>query len=260
MSKRQRKAQAAAEAAYIRAEGDEPLDLLSRSIAGGVSRADPSASRKRKPGQDASHFKTDKRGRLIIEDGDSDGGDDAMGADAAAGAGNAYLTAMTGIDGAVRDGRGGIKFNKNTKRSREEERAQEAMDLDELIGDKPKKKAKKAVKRLGEEYKSKVSVRMCGVTPGLPLIAHHSLPNYNAHTAARRRRRQEGQRPRPVLVRPHWTGGPAAWWQGRARQPHQQEEGLARMSLRDVEDGSVGAALQYGMWMVFISIGYRSCT
>jgi ribosomal RNA-processing protein 12 len=163
LSKRQKKAAAAAAAAqYIRAEGDEPMDLLSRSIAGGVSAADPSAaSRKRKPGQDAAHFKTDKSGRMIIadEDAGNDDQDHPMGssADAAAGAGNAYLTSMQGADGAVRTA-GGLKFNKNTKRSRDADREDaDAMDLDELIGDKKDKKKKKAaapIKRLGDEFRS----------------------------------------------------------------------------------------------------------
>lgn len=162
LSKRQRKAAAAAASAqYIRNDGDEPMDLLSRSIAGGVSRADPAAaSRKRKPGQDAAHFKTDKTGRLIIEE-DGEGDEDMGGqsADAAAGAGTAYLSAMQGVDGAVRGQGGALKFNKNTKRAREADRAEEeAMDLDELMGESKKKKKKAAsapIKRLGDEFRSK---------------------------------------------------------------------------------------------------------
>ncbi|BEI80482.1 hypothetical protein CcaverHIS002_0110110 [Cutaneotrichosporon cavernicola] len=147
LSKRQRKAAAAAAAAgqtFIRNEGDEPMDLLSRSIAGGVTSADPSAaSRKRKPGQDAAHFKTDRSGKLVIED-------------VGAGEGTAYMAAMRSVDGATRDARGGLKFNKNTKRAREAEREDEAMmDLDELIGDKKPKKAKKRAVKLGEEFRSK---------------------------------------------------------------------------------------------------------
>lgn len=159
LSKRQRKAAAAAAAAgqtYIRNEGDDPMDLLSRSIAGGVTRADPTAaSRKRKPGQDAAHFKTDRSGKLVIEEsGDED--DEMDGKRGAAGEGAAYMAAMRNVDGATRDARGGLKFNKNTKRAREAEREDEAMmDLDELIGDKRPKKAKKKVVKLGEEFRSK---------------------------------------------------------------------------------------------------------
>ncbi|CAK9785021.1 putative ribosomal protein [Cutaneotrichosporon oleaginosum] len=157
LSKRQRKAAAAAAAAgqtFIRNEGDDPLDLLSRSIAGGITRADPSvAARKRQPGQDAAHFKTDRSGKLVIEESGDE--DDEMDGKRAAGEGNAYMTAMRGVDGATRDARGGLKFNKNTKRAREAEREEEAMDLDELIGDKKPKKAKKKAVKLGEEFRSK---------------------------------------------------------------------------------------------------------
>jgi ribosomal RNA-processing protein 12 len=158
LSKRQRKAAAAAAAAgqtFIRNEGDDPMDLLSRSIAGGVTRADPTAaSRKRKPGQDAAHFKTDRSGKLVIEESGDE--DDEMDGRRATGEGNAYMAAMHGADGATRDARGGLKFNKNTKRAREAEREEEAMmDLDELIGDKKPKKAKKKAVKLGEEFRSK---------------------------------------------------------------------------------------------------------
>lgn len=159
LSKRQRKAAAAAAAAgqtYIRNEGDDPMDLLSRSIAGGVTHADPAAAaRKRKPGQDAAHFKTDRSGKMVIEEsGDEDDGMDAK--RGGAGEGSAYMTAMRGVDGATRNARGGLKFNKNTKRAREAEREDEAMmDLDELIGDKKPKKAKKKAAKLGEEFRSK---------------------------------------------------------------------------------------------------------
>lgn len=162
LSKRQRKAQAAlaAQEAYIRAEGDDPMDLLSRSIAGGVSVNDPKADRKRKPGQDAAHFKTDKSGKMVIEESGSEGEEETQ----ADGQGNAYLAAMAGVDGATRGARG-LKFNKNTKRTRADE---DAMDLDELIGDKKKKKKVAPVKKLGEEFRSKKGkgdVKKGGVDP-----------------------------------------------------------------------------------------------
>lgn len=165
LSKKDRKG----ESTYIRSEGDNPMDLLSRSIAGRVTSmfflqfcaneldANPSAaSTRRKPGQEAAHFKTDKTtGRLIVEDSEDE-------TSTPADTGNAYLSALTSTDGATRDAKGGLKFNKNTKRGREAEREAEAMELDELVGDKDrireklKKKAKKEVVRLGEEFRSKV--------------------------------------------------------------------------------------------------------
>ncbi|KAL7421785.1 pre-rRNA processing protein [Cryptotrichosporon argae] len=150
LSKKERRA--AQGNAYIRNEGDEPMDLLSRSIAGGVSAADPSAAaRRRKPGQDAAHFATTKSGKLIIAEPESD--DEP--APARAVGDNAYMAAMVGADGAVRT-KAGLKFNRNTKRTREAENAL-GMDLDEVMGnDKPrKKKAAVHAKRLGDEFRAK---------------------------------------------------------------------------------------------------------
>lgn len=129
-----------------------------------VSAADPSAaSRRRKPGQDASHFKTDKTGKMIINDAnDSDEEQqqtqypkihDRL-------AGGAFMANQTAVDGGIRDARGGLKFTKNTKRAREAERENDVMgmDLDEVMGEKKVQKKKKAVTSLGEEFRSKVSV------------------------------------------------------------------------------------------------------
>ena len=117
---------------------------------------DPSAaSKKRKPGQDASHFKTDRFGKLVIPDSNFDHEPDA---NAKAGAGSAFVNATRGVDGAFRDGRGNLRFNKNTKRSRAQEEGM-GMDLDEVMGE-SKKKIKGqgvAVERLGEEFRAKVS-------------------------------------------------------------------------------------------------------
>ena len=175
---------------YIRNEGDEPMDLLSRSIAGGVScesqsffeppltaAANPNAKVKgRKPGQDAAKFKTDSSGKLVIPADDSDdertksrsrkADEPAPGAD---GEGTAFLAAQRGVDGVSRDARGNLRFNKNTKRTRAED--DEMMDLDEPsagfsakgsavggagnVGQKQKKR--KETKKLGEEFRAKVS-------------------------------------------------------------------------------------------------------
>ena len=95
---------------------------------------------------------------MIIEDSENE--DTAPNANVTGG--GAFISSMTSTDGATRDSKGGLKFNKNTKRAREAEREAEAMELDELVGDKDrirekmKKKAKKEVMKLGEEFRSKV--------------------------------------------------------------------------------------------------------
>lgn len=65
---------------------------------------------------------------------------------------------QTSVDSATRDARGGLKFNRNTKRARDAEREGEmmGMDLDEVMGEKKDKKKKRVVGSLGEEFRSKV--------------------------------------------------------------------------------------------------------
>ena len=130
---------------------------------------DPSqASRKRKPGQDASHFKTDKSGKLIIDEPTTS----AVGpgpTETERMAGDAYLSGQMQVGGAVRDAKGNLKFNKNTKRAREVEKEYEdtysggVLEKEEVVKKKPK-----SVTKLGEEFRSKVSF----------LVLLLSLPSY----------------------------------------------------------------------------------
>ena len=66
------------------------------------------------------------------------------------------------MDGASRDAKGNLRYNKNTKRVRAQEEVM-GIDLDEVMGDKDKstgrelkKKKSRIVGRLGEEFKAKV--------------------------------------------------------------------------------------------------------
>jgi ribosomal RNA-processing protein 12 len=137
---------------------------------------DPSASRRRIPGQEAARIKTDKSGKLIIEDSeDSD-------ADIPAASANMALTSSSALDGASRNARGDLKFNRHTKQAREAERDEEmAADMAQDQGvsggyrasagrggrgqgglkkqgrGEGKKKAGGA--RLGDEFRAKVSCR-----------------------------------------------------------------------------------------------------
>ena len=87
---------------------------------------------------------------MVIDESDSEAEPTAD----ANGAGTAFLAASRGIHGSTRDAKGNLRYNKNTKRAREEEMA---MDLDEYIGDgKKEKKRKQVTGRLGEEYRAKV--------------------------------------------------------------------------------------------------------
>ncbi|ODN76332.1 ribosomal RNA-processing protein 12 [Cryptococcus wingfieldii CBS 7118] len=137
---------------YIRNDEDEPMDLLSRSIAGASNPA--KESRRRKPGEDASKFQTDKSGKLIIPaDGPDDDERPSASASASADA-TAYLPNNT-ADGTHRDTRGNLKFNRNTKRAREEEKQMfEVFDEEDRIKAKVKER-KKMRKTLGDEFKAK---------------------------------------------------------------------------------------------------------
>lgn len=127
------------------------------------------ANRRRQPGQDASHFKTDSSsGRIIIDDEtfkstpkSKDSSDDI--------AGQAYREQMTSVDGFTRGPSGQVKFHKNTKKRRAEETAAEAVYSNSDGGgndvemDDPKnaagagrKKKKTELVHLGQGFKAKV--------------------------------------------------------------------------------------------------------
>ncbi|WWC96369.1 hypothetical protein V866_003236 [Kwoniella sp. B9012] len=146
---------------YIRNEGDEPMDLLSRGIAGGITSSDPSSQKaRRKPGQDASHFQTDKSGKMVIREDASSDEDNAGPSTSRAMGGNGFMS-KNEVDGYTRDSRGNMKFTRNTKKAREQDR-----ELDMMIdqeGDKKLENTKKLEERrkkrkamgLGEEFKAK---------------------------------------------------------------------------------------------------------
>ncbi|KAF8318020.1 NUC173-domain-containing protein [Clavulina sp. PMI_390] len=151
----------------IRADDDDPMDLLHAGASHAVA---SDGKRRRQPGQDAAHFKTENdSGRIIIDDDtfksnpkSLDPSDDV--------AGQAYREQMTSIDGFTRTPNGEVKFHKNTKKRRAEEAAAEALygegDVEMGDGDtiaslaaaaaqaKAKKKKTERV-ALGGEFKAK---------------------------------------------------------------------------------------------------------
>ncbi|KAK0563468.1 pre-rRNA processing protein [Tilletia horrida] len=127
---------------YILEDADEddamPLDLLDRSaFAARVATKNPSKAeqRKRQPGQEARKFNIEEgTGKMMIDDEDDD--DAAVGGmseharlDAEAGAGSAFVAKQRGVDGFTVGKGGAVKFNKNNKRTREDE-----MELDAEAG------------------------------------------------------------------------------------------------------------------------------
>jgi hypothetical protein len=119
---------------------------------------DTSSNRRRKPGQDAHRFKTDNdTGKMVIDDADDSGIEDAAMADVG---GTAYRESVTSVDGFTRGPNGRVKFNKDTKKRRRE--MQEIEDEAMVDGDdgttKSNKSGRKANIRLGHEFKAKVSL------------------------------------------------------------------------------------------------------
>ncbi|PIL36261.1 hypothetical protein GSI_01923 [Ganoderma sinense ZZ0214-1] len=155
--------------ARLRVDDDDPMDLLS----GAASRVTTAnAGKRRKPGQDAAHFKTDDdTGKMLIDESDDEapggtgggnGGEDVEG--------NAYRENLTSVDGFTRGPNGKVKFNKDTKKRRREN---EDMDGDVEMADGEGQKADKKTKRraepkFGHEFKAKKAggdVKKGGVDP-----------------------------------------------------------------------------------------------
>lgn len=119
---------------------------------------DDTFKRRRKPGQDASHFKTDEdTGKMIIDE--EDGSDDRHMASSADVAGTAYRESMTSVDGFTRGPNGRVKFHKDTKKRRREDLETEDIEMadTEIATATSKRNKRKAEAKLGHEFKAKVS-------------------------------------------------------------------------------------------------------
>ncbi|TDL26142.1 NUC173-domain-containing protein [Rickenella mellea] len=159
--------------ARLRIDDDEPMDLLhgvnTRLTTG-------QGNTRRKPGQDASKFKTDEESGKMVIDNDSDSDDNEDRAKVKPSedvAGAAYYESLTSADGFTRGPNGRIKFNKDTKkRRRENDQAGsdvEMADATPTTTAAGHKKAKRdTVVKLGREFKAKKAggdVKKGGVDP-----------------------------------------------------------------------------------------------
>lgn len=110
--------------------------------------------KRRKPGQDASRFKTDgDSGRMIIDESESENADGANEEDVA---GVAYREAITSADGFTRGPNGKIKFNKDTKKRRHEAMEADDVEMGDAEESRGKGQTRKVAKSLGHEFKAKV--------------------------------------------------------------------------------------------------------
>ncbi|KAG9316604.1 armadillo-type protein [Chiua virens] len=126
----------------LRVDDDEPMDLLQ----GAVSRiTNAKGDRRRKPGQDASRFKTDEEnGKLVIPAEESDSDIEVSARKAANGVeGSAYRESVTSVDGFTRGPNGRVKFNKDTRKRRRENVDEDVEMADAEISAESKKSNKR---------------------------------------------------------------------------------------------------------------------
>jgi hypothetical protein len=151
-------------------------------------------ARRRKPGEEAAHFKIDDdTGKMII---DAEPDSDAMPAKHQVNvsldvAGSAYRESITAADGFTRGPHGRIKFNKDTKKRR---RQNEDEDVDVEMADgeanagKGKKERGKIEKKFGHEFRAKVRMVLrlfdCAFYSRMPCISYHRRPEVMSRKVA----------------------------------------------------------------------------
>ncbi|KAF9159752.1 hypothetical protein DFQ26_006208 [Actinomortierella ambigua] len=159
--------------AWIKEDGDAPLDFLDRTVVSRVTASHPSLQQPRKVKELASQFKTTADGRFVVDDSDdsAEKGDDdddevddeerdeAMQLDQAE---NNYLASLKMADGFTRGQGGRIKFNKTNKRNALGKGDDDDMDIEAGGVGPVRNQAKKMVKgaatpasALGGDFKAK---------------------------------------------------------------------------------------------------------
>ena len=141
---------------YLLEDDDAPMDLLDEAAVGAI-RTNVRHKARRQPGQEAKSFETDESGRMRISEHDHDADQDTEPSSAASQAGRAYMEREMGVDGLTFRGRGGsVKFNKNNKRTRANERMDDE-DEEESNGSNalPRQKKKRGKQAIGSEFKAR---------------------------------------------------------------------------------------------------------
>ncbi|KAG2153747.1 armadillo-type protein [Suillus bovinus] len=151
----------------LRVDDDEPMDLL-QGVASRLTNAQ--ANRRRKPGQDAGHFKTDTdTGKIVINEDEESDIEISSRKAAKDVAGSAYKESMTSMDGFTRGPNGRIKFNKDTKKRRRENKDEdEDVEMADGSATTTKKHKRPTEPKLGHEFKAKKAggdVKKGGVDP-----------------------------------------------------------------------------------------------
>jgi ribosomal RNA-processing protein 12 len=151
----------------LRVDDDEPMDLL-QGVASRLTNAQ--ANRRRKPGQDAGHFKTDTdTGKIVINEDEESDIEVSSRKAAKDVAGSAYRESMTSVDGFTRGPNGRIKFNKDTKKRRRENEDEDGdVEMADGAATATKKNKRPMEPKLGHEFKAKKAggdVKKGGVDP-----------------------------------------------------------------------------------------------
>ncbi|KAF9263376.1 NUC173-domain-containing protein [Marasmius fiardii PR-910] len=147
----------------LRMDDDEPIDLL-QGVASRVT--EDFSNKRRKPGQEASKFKTDgDTGKMIIDEEDSDNDDGRTKEDVV---GSAYRESITSADGFTRGPNGRVRFNKDTKKRRRDNADADDDPMDVVEADKKKQNTKRIHTKPGQDFKAKRAggdVKKNGVDP-----------------------------------------------------------------------------------------------
>ncbi|KAF9573066.1 hypothetical protein EC968_009026 [Mortierella alpina] len=155
--------------AWIKEDGDTPVDFLDRTVVSRVTASHPSTQTARKLKDLSSSFKTSSDGKLMIEESDDSeneggkGGEDEeadeqqMELDQAE---NNYLESLQSMDGFTRGQGGKIKFNKTNKRGLVGKDGDTEMEQAGGAGpirnsNKAGGKEQRSVKGLGQDFKAK---------------------------------------------------------------------------------------------------------
>jgi ribosomal RNA-processing protein 12 len=151
----------------LRVDDDEPMDLL-QGVASRLTNTQ--ANRRRKPGQDAGHFKTDTdTGKIVINEDEESDIEVSSRKAAKDVAGSAYRESMTSVDGFTRGPNGRIKFNKDTKKRRRENEDEDGdVEMADGAATATKKNKRPMEPKLGHEFKAKKAggdVKKGGVDP-----------------------------------------------------------------------------------------------
>jgi ribosomal RNA-processing protein 12 len=141
---------------------------------------DAKGNKRLKNRRDPGHVKTDEAGKMIFDESDSDTNDGAAEEDVA---GTAYREALTSADGFTRGPGGHIKFNKDTKKRRRENAAEdEDVEMGEVESAKPGKKQSGG--KIGQEFRAKVRMKSSSFLGETPIVV-------TASTEGRRRSQKE---------------------------------------------------------------------